>query len=229
MVASIPIQSHLVMPNFSSDIPTPSRINCSSWRLAVETNNLRNWTLVPEASDAAEAEDVISTGASEGKMSDSSASSSSSSDFEATEYESINRVVSQMNAIFNPEAISACVNVIFDEEENQIQAASSSSAPKLTRRVIHRDHLGAAKLLYDHYFAPNYTYPPDMFRRRDVAEEDGMVFKSRKRKELEEDYGYKIRENIGDQWSDLLGTKTGQRTFKLPNPLYNITSRNILD
>nr|XP_043618280.1 uncharacterized protein LOC122590005 [Erigeron canadensis] len=67
-------------------------------------------------------------------MSDSSASFSSSSDFEATEYESINRAVSQMNAVFNPEAISACLNVIFDEEENQSQAASSSSAPKLTRR-----------------------------------------------------------------------------------------------
>nr|XP_043616334.1 uncharacterized protein LOC122588285 [Erigeron canadensis] len=71
-----------------------------------------------------------------------------------------------MNAVFNPGAISACLNVIFDEEENESQAASSSSAPKLTRRVINRDHLGAAKLLYDHYFAPNCTYPPDMFRRR---------------------------------------------------------------
>nr|XP_043611729.1 uncharacterized protein LOC122583382 [Erigeron canadensis] len=99
-------------------------------------------------------------------MSDSSASSSSSSDFEATEYESINRAVSQMNAVFNPEAITACLNVIFDEEENERQAASSSSAPKVPRRVIYRDHLGAAKLLYEHYFAPNCTYPPDMFRRR---------------------------------------------------------------
>nr|XP_043632987.1 uncharacterized protein LOC122604154 [Erigeron canadensis] len=95
-------------------------------------------------------------------MSNSSASSSSSSDYELTEYESINRVVSQMNAVFNPEAIGAFLSVIFDEEENQSQEASSSSAPKLTRR----DHLGAAKLLYDHYFAPNGTYLPDMFRRR---------------------------------------------------------------
>nr|XP_043615745.1 uncharacterized protein LOC122587638 [Erigeron canadensis] len=96
-------------------------------------------------------------------MSNSSASSSSSSDYESTEYESINRAVSQMNAVFNPEAISACLNVIFDEEENESQAASSSSAPKLTRRVINRDHLGAAKLLYDHYFAPNCTYHPTCF------------------------------------------------------------------
>nr|XP_043622036.1 protein ALP1-like [Erigeron canadensis] len=60
----------------------------------------------------------------------------------------------------------SCLNVIFDEEENQHQEASSSSRPKFTRRVISRDHVGAGKLLYDHYFAPNCTYPPDMFRRR---------------------------------------------------------------
>nr|XP_043625445.1 uncharacterized protein LOC122596865 [Erigeron canadensis] len=39
-----------------------------------------------------------------------------------------------MNAFFNPEAISACLNVIFDEEDNQSQTVSSFSAPKLTRR-----------------------------------------------------------------------------------------------
>nr|XP_043611604.1 uncharacterized protein LOC122583245 [Erigeron canadensis] len=43
-------------------------------------------------------------------MSNSSASSSSSSDYESTEYESINRVVSQMNAVFNPEAIGTCLS-----------------------------------------------------------------------------------------------------------------------
>nr|XP_043638326.1 uncharacterized protein LOC122609339 [Erigeron canadensis] len=71
-----------------------------------------------------------------------------------------------MNVVFNPQAIAACLNVLFDEEENQSQEASSSSRPKFTRRVIRRDHVAAAKLLYDHYFAPEPTYPPDMFRRR---------------------------------------------------------------
>nr|XP_043639052.1 uncharacterized protein LOC122610122 [Erigeron canadensis] len=52
------------------------------------------------------------------------------------------------------------------DEENQHQEASSSSRPKFTSRVISRDHVAAAKLLYDHYFAPEPTYPPDMFRRR---------------------------------------------------------------
>nr|XP_043617268.1 uncharacterized protein LOC122589087 [Erigeron canadensis] len=97
-------------------------------------------------------------------MSDSS--SSSSDDYISNDYEVLNNVVTQMNVIFNPQAIGACLNVIFDEEENQHQEASSSSRLKFTRRVISRDHVGVAKLLYKHYFAPNCTYPPDMFRRR---------------------------------------------------------------
>ncbi|KAI3727285.1 hypothetical protein L1987_67098 [Smallanthus sonchifolius] len=46
-------------------------------------------------------------------------------------------------------------------------------------------------------------------------------FKSSKRKELEE-AGYRIWGNIGDQWTDITGTNVGDRTFKLPNPVYYV-------
>lgn len=49
-----------------------------------------------------------------------------------------------------------------------------------------------------------------------------VEFKSAERKKVEES-GYRIVGNIGDQWSDLLGTNTGKRTFKLPDPLYYIS------
>ncbi|ONK62717.1 uncharacterized protein A4U43_C07F7370 [Asparagus officinalis] len=45
------------------------------------------------------------------------------------------------------------------------------------------------------------------------------MFKSSMRKQLV-DEGYRIRGNIGDQWSDLMGDCSGDRTFKLPNPMY---------
>ncbi|CAL0308739.1 unnamed protein product [Lupinus luteus] len=48
-----------------------------------------------------------------------------------------------------------------------------------------------------------------------------VTYKSSERKKLEEE-GYRIIGNIGDQWSDILGTNTGNRTFKLPDPLYYI-------
>ncbi|XAR68694.1 Acid phosphatase [Bertholletia excelsa] len=46
-----------------------------------------------------------------------------------------------------------------------------------------------------------------------------VVYKSEIRKELEGE-GYRIRGNAGDQWSDLQGDCLGNRTFKLPNPMY---------
>ncbi|KAL6335770.1 hypothetical protein AAG906_039533 [Vitis piasezkii] len=48
-----------------------------------------------------------------------------------------------------------------------------------------------------------------------------LVYKSNKRKMLEQN-GYRIVGNIGDQWSDILGTNTGYRTFKLPDPMYYV-------
>ncbi|KAM7254430.1 hypothetical protein ACFE04_003810 [Oxalis oulophora] len=49
-----------------------------------------------------------------------------------------------------------------------------------------------------------------------------LEYKSSVRKLLEEKSGYKIVGNIGDQWSDLLGSNQGIRTFKLPNPIYYV-------
>lgn len=49
-----------------------------------------------------------------------------------------------------------------------------------------------------------------------------LAIKSSKRKALEEE-GYRILGNIGDQWSDILGSNAGQRTFKLPDPMYYIS------
>ncbi|KAH7867328.1 hypothetical protein Vadar_032009 [Vaccinium darrowii] len=49
-----------------------------------------------------------------------------------------------------------------------------------------------------------------------------LAYKSAKRKELVE-AGYRILGNIGDQWSDLLGTDSGNRTFKVPDPMYYIS------
>ncbi|KAK7858166.1 acid phosphatase 1 [Quercus suber] len=49
-----------------------------------------------------------------------------------------------------------------------------------------------------------------------------VEYKSTERKKLEKN-GYRIIGNIGDQWSDLMGTPTGNRTFKLPDPMYYIS------
>ncbi|RYQ88639.1 hypothetical protein Ahy_B09g095718 isoform D [Arachis hypogaea] len=49
--------------------------------------------------------------------------------------------------------------------------------------------------------------------------QSAVKYKSEVRKQLE-DEGYRIWGNVGDQWSDLQGNSPGNRTFKLPNPMY---------
>uniref|UniRef100_A0A0E0HAM4 Acid phosphatase n=1 Tax=Oryza nivara TaxID=4536 RepID=A0A0E0HAM4_ORYNI len=48
-----------------------------------------------------------------------------------------------------------------------------------------------------------------------------QAFKTSERKKLV-DAGYIIIGNIGDQWSDILGSPEGCRTFKYPNPMYYV-------
>ncbi|KAM1011212.1 hypothetical protein ACFX13_047338 [Malus domestica] len=47
-------------------------------------------------------------------------------------------------------------------------------------------------------------------------------YKSAEREKLEKS-GFRIIGNMGDQWSDILGTSVGNRTFKLPDPLYYVS------
>ncbi|OWM76522.1 hypothetical protein CDL15_Pgr005486 [Punica granatum] len=49
-----------------------------------------------------------------------------------------------------------------------------------------------------------------------------VAYKSSQREQIEKS-GYRIIGNIGDQWSDLLGSHAGNRTFKLPDPMYYIS------
>ncbi|XP_022144088.1 acid phosphatase 1 [Momordica charantia] len=48
---------------------------------------------------------------------------------------------------------------------------------------------------------------------------NAVEFKTEMRRRLVEQ-GYRIWGNVGDQWSDLQGQFVGNRTFKLPNPMY---------
>eukprot|EP00253_Pinus_taeda_P007407 PITA_07407 len=58
-----------------------------------------------------------------------------------------------------------------------------------------------------------------LLRNPEDYKKSAVVFKSEKRLKIEQD-GFRIRGNSGDQWSDLTECSAGQRTFKLPNPMY---------
>ncbi|KAI4302630.1 hypothetical protein MLD38_038352 [Melastoma candidum] len=58
-----------------------------------------------------------------------------------------------------------------------------------------------------------------IMRTVDWRGKGAVAFKSGVRKQLVEE-GYRIWGNVGDQWSDLQGEFVGNRTFKIPNPMY---------
>ncbi|KAL2248564.1 acid phosphatase 1 [Sesamum indicum] len=61
-----------------------------------------------------------------------------------------------------------------------------------------------------------------LLRSSEDHEKTATIYKSEKRNELVEQ-GYQILGNSGDQWSDLLGSSMSIRSFKLPNPMYYIS------
>ncbi|KAL5697671.1 hypothetical protein ACHQM5_028791 [Ranunculus cassubicifolius] len=67
-----------------------------------------------------------------------------------------------------------------------------------------------------------YTWEQLILRGPSDVGVKSVVYKSERRKKLE-DQGFRIVGNMGDQWSDILGTNVGDRTFKLPDPMYYIS------
>ncbi|CAA7398258.1 unnamed protein product [Spirodela intermedia] len=58
-----------------------------------------------------------------------------------------------------------------------------------------------------------------VMRGAEYRGKSAAVFKTEARRQLVRE-GYRIWGNVGDQWTDLLGDHPGDRTFKLPNPMY---------
>ncbi|KAF0913684.1 hypothetical protein E2562_023779 [Oryza meyeriana var. granulata] len=61
-----------------------------------------------------------------------------------------------------------------------------------------------------------------IMRSPEYRRQSSSQFKSVMRKRLVEEEGYRIRGNVGDQWSDLQGDYVGDRVFKIPNPMYYV-------
>ncbi|XP_052173747.1 acid phosphatase 1 [Diospyros lotus] len=58
-----------------------------------------------------------------------------------------------------------------------------------------------------------------IMRNPEYKGQSAVAYKSEIRKQLQAE-GYRIWGNVGDQWSDIQGDCVGNRTFKLPNPMY---------
>ncbi|KAH0882591.1 hypothetical protein HID58_058687, partial [Brassica napus] len=58
-----------------------------------------------------------------------------------------------------------------------------------------------------------------IMRTAENKKQSAATYKTTIRKQLMEE-NYRIWGNVGDQWSDIQGEYSGNRTFKIPNPMY---------
>jgi acid phosphatase len=229
---------HLLLP--SSDLLITRPINCHSWHFGVETNNIRDWAVVP--ADCVQYVTNYMT--------------------EDGQYESdCDAVVDQAIDYIDGLEISDKDIWVFDIDETALSNLDyykrddvRFGSKKLVRQELNKwiisgnaTSLMPVQRLYNHLVAKKVKtvfltgvreefrkareknlqdqgYAPDHLILKGAEDKDlhGSDFKSAKRRELETSYGYNIIGNIGDQWSDIIGTNVGKRTFKLPNPMYYV-------
>ncbi|KAM7509058.1 hypothetical protein LguiA_019511 [Lonicera macranthoides] len=239
-------QFHHLMPLWGWGTPggvsNTSTIFCDSWRLGVEMNNIRDWSLVPKT-----CADYV------GKYmkSDQYGSDCDVIADEAIKYVDGLQIAENDTWVFDIDE-TALSNLdyyaqddvafgskprdrdTFYEWVNTAKVPALPAALKLYNFLIEKKVKivflsGSADSATDarnrNFKYAGYTGGYQLILRSIEDYNNGLSgekFKSVKRKELEEK-NHIIIGNIGDQWSDLSGTNVGKRTFKLPNPMYYIS------
>ncbi|CAN6354003.1 unnamed protein product [Urochloa humidicola] len=233
-VAAPAIHALRPMVGSGGDLGVP----CDSWRLAVETNNKRDWKTVPARCEdyvghymlgqhyrrdsaavvdeaVAYAEGLVLAG--EGKevwVFDIDETSLSNLPYYATH----GFGTKLYNATsFNEYVLEGSAPVLPETQRLFNKLISLGIKPVfLTGRTEDKRDITVANLLRQGYSGwMNLLLKPVGLKASAIA------YKSGERQKLQ-DAGYVIVGNIGDQWSDILGAPEGARTFKLPDPLYYI-------
>ncbi|KAK3004977.1 hypothetical protein RJ639_019821 [Escallonia herrerae] len=236
---SLPNHIHLLMPHSGHRLP---EINCLSWRLAVETDNVRDWDVVPDACEdyvgrymlgnqyrddcnavgdaalgyaaslklAGDGKDMWVFDIDETALSNLPYYARSDVAFGAKRY---NRTkFSEWIQAGKAPAVPAVLSLYNQLISLGFRIAFITGSSELYResRVFNLKNAGY------------HSWEKLIFKSIAERGTKSVVFKSKKRKELEGG-GYRILGNMGDQWSDLIGTNVGNRTFKLPDPMYYVS------
>ncbi|RCV16096.1 hypothetical protein SETIT_3G110200v2 [Setaria italica] len=231
---------HMLRPLLSSGghLGRRGRVPCDSWRFAVETNNKRGWKTIP-----ARCERYVGNYMMGGHYrSDSRAVVN-----EAIAYAEGLELSGKGNEVWVFDIDETALSNLpyyakhgFGAEPYNWTAfgayAKQANAPALpeTLRLYKRlQALGIKPVILTgrredkreatvrNLASAGYTGYLKLLLKPQNVRMHSLEFKSGERKKLV-DAGYVIVGNIGDQWSDLLGAPEGDRTFKLPDPMYYI-------
>ncbi|CAN4086884.1 unnamed protein product [Withania somnifera] len=239
-VDSISSQIHPLRPKIGSSGRNVPQVNCLSWRLAVETNNIQNWKLVPlQCEDyvghymlgkqyRVDCYNVVAAAIQYAKTLKIAKDGKDVWVFDIDETTLSNLpYYARSDVAFGATKFNGTK---FDEWTREGEAPAVPGALFLYRTLL---SMGIKPVFI--------TGTKEEFRQIRIANLNkvgyhswiklilkgvnytgsSVKYKSTKRVELVKD-GYRIVGNIGDQWSDLIGDYVGLRTFKLPDPMYYI-------
>ncbi|KAI3853954.1 hypothetical protein MKX03_024180 [Papaver bracteatum] len=236
----LPLPIHPIRPKSGSGGRLLEGISCDSWRLSVETNNLRNWKTVP-----AECGNYVG----HYLLGQYYRQDSRYVTLEAAKYgESINRTGDGKDIwVFDIDETTLSNVPYYATHGFGVQPYNETAfnawvdtgkAPALPESLVLYNRLlslgfkvvfltGRAEMRREvtrkNLRAAGYrNWEKLLLRQPSDAHKPAVVFKSEQRAKLVKQ-GYRIQGNIGDQWSDILGTDIGSRTFKLPDPVYYIS------
>ncbi|WMV35055.1 hypothetical protein MTR67_028440 [Solanum verrucosum] len=220
--------------------PVP-QLDCLSWRLAVETNNLQNWKLVPKECENYVGQYML------GKLQYR----------RDCEYVAKQAIEYAKGLKLNRDGKDVWVFDVDDTTLSNLPYYARSDVrfgtialnnTKFIERLaegklpVIPSIQGVYKTLLSLGIKPVLiTGAPENFRQSRIANlkkagysnwlklvlrggndsKSAVEYKSSKRMELVK-AGYRIVGNIGDQWTDLIGENVGARTFKVPNPMYYV-------
>ncbi|KAK2406248.1 acid phosphatase [Trifolium repens] len=216
------------------------KVSCSSWRLGVEAHNVRDWKTIPQECEKyvgnymlgdqyrADSKTVNDEGYLYAKSLNLSRDGKDIWVFDIDETSLSNLPYYAKHGF----GVNPFNQTLFNEWVDLGAAPALPESQKLynkllslgikivflTGRPLKQKDITAKNLRQAGY----HTW--EKLILKDTAKYQGktaVTYKSSERKKLEEE-GYRIIGNIGDQWSDILGTNIGNRTFKLPDPLYYI-------
>nr|XP_016436575.1 PREDICTED: acid phosphatase 1-like [Nicotiana tabacum] len=216
------------------------QLDCLSWRLAVETNNLQNWKLVPSACEnyighyilgkqyrhdceavanaAIEYAKSVKLGG-DGKdvwVFDIDETTLSNLPYYARSDVAFG-AIPYNNTKFNAwvaEGKAPAIPSILGVYKTVLSLGIKTVFITGTRESFRKVRITNLK-------KAGYTNWAKLILKGENDTRSAVEYKSSKRRELVK-AGYRIIGNIGDQWSDLIGDNLGARTFKVPDPLYYI-------
>ncbi|KNA17844.1 hypothetical protein SOVF_076630 [Spinacia oleracea] len=214
-------------------------LQCTSWRFAVEANNMNSWKTIPQEC----ADYVKNYMLGKGYLLDLERVSNEASVFaksvhfegdskDAWVFDVDETLLSNLpyyaDHAFGLEVFDG---VEFDKWVSKAMAPAIESSLRLYEEVLSLGFkvfllTGRSEKLRD-VTAQNLinvgfkNWDKLILRNTEDHGKLATIFKSEKRSEMMKE-GFRILGNSGDQWSDLLGFPMSTRSFKLPNPMYYI-------